>query len=97
MLSHPYNIAWGGELTNAILQPLCKVETIRVGAALELVREEGVLGVVGGQLTQRGSSKMGMCSPVHQPLGLLTSKATPENVATASEAKEAWMRGSQQS
>ena len=42
------------------LQHLPKVETIRAVAAVVGFEEEVVLGVVGEQLTQRGSSRLGM-------------------------------------
>ena len=42
------------------LQHLLKVETIRAVAAVVVVEEEVVSGVVGALLTQRGSSRLGM-------------------------------------
>lgn len=48
------------------LQHLPKVETIRAVAAVVGVEEEVVPGVVAGTLTQRQSSRLGMCTSVQQ-------------------------------
>lgn len=48
----------------SLLQRLLKVETIRAGAAVELVVGGAVLGLVGPQVTQRGWSKIGMSNSV---------------------------------